>query len=183
MTDPAAFGAIAFTNQRVEASELPALADESFVPIESSWLRLQQFGWILLAVIVWVVMGAIARATEMTGAIALLVGGAATVIAAGGVLLETLAFAHRGWLLREKDISARQGLISRNTTTAPFSRVQHVAVNRSGIDRLLGISRLSAFTAGAGSADLVISGLDAQTAERLKETIMVRSGHLDPTDV
>ena len=178
----AAPGAGAFRNERVDPGDLPGLTDEPFVQVEASWLRLQQFGWILLALTVWGVMSVIAAATPMPFWITLLAGGGATLIAIAGVVLEGLAFEHRGWLLREKDLSARQGLISRNTTTAPFSRVQHVAVNRSGIDRLLGIARLSAFTAGAGSADLVISGLDAETADRLKETILVRSGHLDAGD-
>jgi len=171
-----------FRNARVDPGDLPALANEEFVQVESAWLRLQQFGWILLAAIVCVVMVVIAAATPMPVWVALVAGAAAIAGAVAGVILEGLAFEHRGWLLRDKDLSARQGLISRNTTTAPFSRVQHVAVNRSGVDRFLGIATLSAFTAGAGSADLVIPGLDAETADRLRETILVRSGHLDAVD-
>lgn len=180
--DQTAATATAFRNARVEPGELPALVDEPFVQVESSWLRLQQFGWILLAIVTCVVVSIIAAATPMPRWVALIVGLGSIALAIAGIVLEALAFEHRGWLLREKDLSARQGLISRNTTTAPFSRVQHVAVNRSGIDRFLGIARLITFTAGAGSADLVISGLRAETADRLKETILVRSGHLDASD-
>lgn len=167
-----------FTNDPIEPSAeagVPMLSDGDFLPAEAAFLRLQQFGWCVVAVIAVVASNIVAAFTPMPFWIAALISLAGIVLCIGGFVLEAEAFKHRGWLLREHDISSRYGLIGRTTTTAPFARVQHVTVNRGGVDRLLGIAKLSVYTAGAGLADLVIQGLTPETAEQLRETVLQRS--------
>lgn len=165
----------AFQNAPIDPASLPALGDEAFHPLEGAHLRLQQAGWVVFALVVVIVVSIIAVATPMPAWVALLIAAVAVAMAVLGIVLEQLAFAQRGWLLRDHDISSRHGLVSRNTTTAPFNRVQHVTVNRGALERVAGIARLSVFTAGAGIADLVIPGLAIETAERLKESVLLRS--------
>ena len=159
-----------FTNEPIEPAGgpgVPTLSDEDFRPAEIAFLRLQQFGWFVVALVAIVASNIIAAFTPMPFWVAALISVAGIVLAIGGFVLEAEAFKHRGWLLREHDISSRYGLIGRTTTTAPFARVQHVTVNRGGVDRLLGIAKLSVYTAGAGLADLVIQGLTPDLAEQL----------------
>ena len=167
-----------FTNDPIEPDAglgLPTLSDEDFRPAESAFLRLQQFGWVVVAAVAVVASNIVAAFTPMPFWVAGLISAVGIAISVIGFVLEAEAFKHRGWLLREHDISSRHGLIGRTTTTAPFARVQHVTVNRGGVDRLLGIAKLSVFTAGAGLADLVIQGLTPEVAEQLRETVLQRS--------
>lgn len=164
-----------FRNEPIDPTTLPVLADEDFVALEPAHLRLQQAGWLVFAAVVIAVFAVLTITTPMPFWVALLVAGGVLVLSIAGIVLEQLAFTQRGWLLREHDISARYGLLSRNTTTAPFVRVQHVTVNRGALERMVGIARLSVFTAGAGTADLVIPGLASDAADQLKESILLRS--------
>lgn len=92
--------------------------------------------------------------------------------------LEGVAFSHRGVQLREFDVSTRRGVISRTTTSVPFSRVQHVTVQRGPFDRAFGLSTVVIYTAGAITVDAKVNGLDPDRADRLREDIINRSSRL-----
>lgn len=51
----------------------------------------------------------------------------------------------------------------------PFNRMQHSEVLQGVIDRQFGLARLAVFTAGGSSSDLVIPGLEAEQAYRMRE--------------
>ncbi|MDT8437989.1 MAG: PH domain-containing protein [Wenzhouxiangellaceae bacterium] len=75
----------------------------------------------------------------------------------------------RGWALRAHDIAARSGIVWRSITVLPFARIQHVETTSGPLERRRGLARLKLFTAGGSSADLTLIGLDATTADRLRE--------------
>lgn len=164
-----------FTNEPIDPTGVPTLSTEDFNGVEPGYLRVQQGGWLIVAAIAVIASNVIAAFTPMAFWVATIISIVGISLSALGIVLEARAFTHRGWLLREHDISSRRGLVGRTTTTAPFGRVQHVTVNRGGVDRVVGIAQLSVFTAGAGTADLVIPGLTPETAERLRETVLQRS--------
>ena len=83
------------------------------------------------------------------------------------------------YALREHDIIYSSGLIWRQKTVVPFSRIQHVEVTEGPIDRLFDLSRLNIYTAGGSSSDLTIPGLMPSRAESIKHYILNRNSQLD----
>ena len=88
------------------------------------------------------------------------------------IVYQGLSFQHMGYALREKDISFKSGLLWRSMTTVPFNRVQHCDLKQGILDRKFGLSKLTIYTAGGQSTDLMIPGLLPETAERLKTFIL-----------
>ena len=87
------------------------------------------------------------------------------------LLIKTIEFKKRRYVVREKDISYKKGVLFRSITTVPFNRIQHVEIDEGPISRFLGLVSLSVFTAGDSSDDLKISGLLKEEAEQIKEFI------------
>ena len=76
------------------------------------------------------------------------------------------------YLLRQHDISFRDGVFFKSWTTIPFSRVQHCEIIKGVVDNMFGLVELRIFTAGGSSSDLVIPGLKPDAAFALKEHII-----------
>jgi len=85
-----------------------------------------------------------------------------------------LSFTKRKYALREKDISYKSGLLIRQITTVPFSRIQHVETDEKPISRIFGLASLSIYTAGDSSDDLVIKGITKKKALKIKEFITTK---------
>ena len=65
----------------------------------------------------------------------------------------------QGYVVRDKDILFRKGVIWRSVTAIPFNRIQHVETSSTPIDRKFGLATLQLFTAGGSGGDLKIGGL------------------------
>lgn len=79
---------------------------------------------------------------------------------------------YRGWALRLHDIIARSGVLWRSITVLPVARIQHVETTHGPLERACGLARLKLYTAGGLTADLVVVGLDRETADRLREHLV-----------
>lgn len=79
---------------------------------------------------------------------------------------------HRGWALREHDLIAQSGVWWRSTITLPMARIQHVETSNGPLERKLGLARLSCYTAGGITADLVVIGLNVDMADQLREHLL-----------
>jgi membrane protein YdbS with pleckstrin-like domain len=84
------------------------------------------------------------------------------------------SFSKRKFIVREKDISYKRGLLVRKLTTVPFSRIQHVETDEKLISRIFRLSSLSVFTEGDSSDDLVIKGITKDEALQIKEFITTK---------
>ena len=82
-----------------------------------------------------------------------------------------IGFSRRKYVLREKDISYKEGLLVKKMTTVPFSRIQHVEIDEKPVSRMFGLSSLSVYTAGDSSDDLEVKGIKKETALQIKEFI------------
>lgn len=82
-----------------------------------------------------------------------------------------LSFPLRKYIVREKDISYKSGLLIKKMTTVPFSRIQHVEIDEGPVSRYYKLASLSVYTAGDSSDDLVIKGLSKEKALQIKEFI------------
>lgn len=87
-----------------------------------------------------------------------------------------IAVPRQGYVLRDKDILFRKGVVWRSITAVPFNRIQHVETSSTPLDRKFGLATLQLFTAGGSGGDLKIDGLGKDTAERLRVFILNKAG-------
>jgi membrane protein YdbS with pleckstrin-like domain len=88
----------------------------------------------------------------------------------------SLSVPRRGYVVRDKDIIFKSGIVWRSVTAIPFNRVQHVETSNTPLDRKFGLANLQIYTAGGSGGDLTISGLGADTAEKLRLFILDKVG-------
>lgn len=86
----------------------------------------------------------------------------------------------RAWGLRDHDLLYASGLIQRRLTIVPCNRIQHVETASGPLERRFGLLRVTCFTAGGLSADLVVQGLAKDDAERVRQYLLGRIHHQDP---
>lgn len=165
-------------NPLVQVDRFPPLTPKSFTrvaPAYRTWLRLQVLPWVLVSVAVWWFVPRVLPdlATD------LLLRGLLSAIPVGLVLLVALVWAPRryartGYCVRAEDLHLRTGALWQRTTSVTLNRIQHLEINQGPLERVLGIARLMVFTAGGSGYDLMLPGLPAQTAERLKAHLLER---------
>ena len=84
------------------------------------------------------------------------------------LVITVKGFPRKGYLVRERDVSYQQGLITYNVTSVPLNRIQHVEVSQGVLAKMLGLSTVRIYTAGGSSSDLAIPGLQQDEAQKLK---------------
>ena len=87
-----------------------------------------------------------------------------------------IALPKRGYVVRDKDLLFKKGVIWRSVTAVPFNRIQHVETSNTPLDRKFGLATLQLFTAGGTGGDLKIEGLAADVAEQLRVFILEKAG-------
>jgi membrane protein YdbS with pleckstrin-like domain len=101
------------------------------------------------------------------------------IIAAAGLVLGLLAvlvmpgrrYRAWGWRMDEDEIRILSGVMISSDTVVPFGRVQHIDVLRGPLQRGLGLASLVLHTAGTRSAAVLLPGLKADEAERMRDHI------------
>ncbi len=83
-------------------------------------------------------------------------------------VISALGFPKKGYLLRERDISYKTGLIYFKQISVPFNRVQHVEVSQGVLGKLFNLSSVKVYTAGGNASDLSIPGLRTRDAQKIK---------------
>lgn len=165
----------AWRNDVVAVGSLPAIDAAPFERLERGYLTQQRTFWGIWLGIIAIAMTVVTFVAGIPVMILVLILAALVALFALTWVLEGLAYDYRGLQLREHDVSSRRGLISRKTISVPFTRVQHVTVERGALDRLFGLAQVVIFTAGAAAADARIKGLTPERAERLREGITNRT--------
>ena len=101
-----------------------------------------------------------------------LIAAAALVLALLAVLvLPRRRFRAWGWRMDEDEIRILSGVMISSDTVVPFGRVQHIDVLRGPLQRGLGLASLVLHTAGTRSAAVLLPGLEADEAERMRDHI------------
>lgn len=75
------------------------------------------------------------------------------------------------WQLHEEELDLLSGIWSVTRTIVPLTRIQHVAVQRTGWTRLFGVVVVQVNTAAGGTA---IPGLEPAQADDLRDRILAR---------
>lgn len=83
-----------------------------------------------------------------------------------------VGFKRKGFAFREHDVMYRRGVLATITTIIPYSRIQHVALKEGVFSRVLGLAQIGIFTAGGGSSDIEIPGIEKTRAEEMKQFVL-----------
>lgn len=81
------------------------------------------------------------------------------------------AYYHKGYALRQHDISYKSGIIFPKVTTIPFSKVQQVSINRNPVSRLFNLCSVEIVDGSQSLSDLKIPGLKEDTANKILNLI------------
>lgn len=76
-----------------------------------------------------------------------------------------------GWRMDEDEIRIASGVLIASDTVVPFGRVQHIDVLRGPLQRSYSLASLVLHTAGTRSAAVMLPGLEAEEAERMRDHI------------
>lgn len=163
-----------FENHEIDITALPKVETGNFQQLDENYLVVRYIGSFIFFMIVGFGLVMTYLLTELSDNLKLFWGLVAGWIfwALASFILTKIGYKIRGYMLREKDIVHRQGVIFKNTTTIPFNRVQHCEVSQGVIQRMFDLHTLQIFTAGGSNSDLSIPGLKADTAQRIKDFII-----------
>ena len=169
-----------FTNPEVPLESLPGADHLDWRPLHPRFVRRLQLG-ALLRVLVIGAIGTVAYFLMKGGDWAALGRLADSLLpfalagfglfAASILIWPMIAVPRRGYVVREKDILYRTGVLWRSVKAVPFNRVQHTKIDSGLLDRRFGLANLSVFPAGSGHK---IRGLGTDTAERLRVYVSER---------
>jgi membrane protein YdbS with pleckstrin-like domain len=165
-----------FENPEIAIENLPGTDTVQWQELDSKYKRQRQVQSLLamLGVAVPLLFGTIVA--ELPLLPAAVVWSAWTVILAMLLAWPVIAFPKRGYVVRDKDILFRKGVVWRAVTAVPFNRIQHVETSNTPLDRRFALATLQLFTAGGSSGDLKIDGLAASVAEQLRIYILRKVG-------
>lgn len=106
------------------------------------------------------------------------IAGVVLVLGAGiGLWRGERAWRHTAWRLDATGFTLRRGRLWRRETRVPQSRVQHLDLRRGPLQRRLGLSSLVIHTAGTRHSAVAVRGMDAEAAERLRDTLARQVEH------
>ena len=161
-----------FENPQIDLSGLPEVEQMTMTSLEPVYKKVRYIAASLIALVLicisWTMVWWQAPYVTYIHIPAIVI----TLLAIWIVAYNGISFHYMKYAVREKDISYHSGWLWKSMTTIPFNRVQHCDIREGLIDRQFGLAKLTIYTAGGQSADLMIPGLLPETAEKLKSFIL-----------
>ncbi len=164
-----------FSNEPIDVSTIPQLADDSFVPVHPNYLRVSLIGNAIFAAVVIVAAVLAWLLIPESPLWPFIPMGILLVLTAISSVLRIFEVRNIAYQVREHDLSYRQGILVKSVQTVPFVRVQHAEISQGPVQRSFGLSTLNVNSAGP---DLSINGLGADDANRLRALVVERAGQL-----
>ena len=165
----------AFSNEPIDVSTIPQLADDAFVPVHPNYLRVSMIGSVIFAVIVLVAGILLWRLLPNSPLWPLIPMGVLLGLTLISAVLKVFEVRNIAYQVREHDLSYRRGILVKSVQTVPFVRVQHAELTQGPVQRRFGLSTLNVNSAGP---DLSIDGLGSEDANRLRALVVERAGEL-----
>lgn len=155
-----------FFNPIIPPENLPELKKEDFQPVDPKYLRLIYYRIaIVFVIMIASVAGLVLISDEgWPQELTWIMAGSILMVSIYALIMSKLSFPYRGYLIREKDLSYKHGLITFKLSTIPYKRIQHVELNQGVMAKRMGLASIKVFTAGSSSDDLSIPGLPIDTA-------------------
>ncbi len=85
-----------------------------------------------------------------------------------------IEYRHRAYRVDEDGIKIWSGVIWREVSTVPRSRVQHTDVSQGPLERKHGLGRLIVYTAGTAHSKVELPGLEHQHALKIRDHLLPR---------
>ncbi len=163
-----------FENYEINIDALPKVETGNFQQLDENYLVVRYIGSFIFFMMLGFGLVMAYLLTDLSDNLKLFWGLVTGWIlwAIASFILTRMGYKIRGYMLRDKDLVHRQGVIFKTTTTIPFNRVQHCEVSQGIIQRMFDLHTLQIFTAGGSNSDLSIPGLKADTAQRIKDFII-----------
>lgn len=165
-----------FENPEIAIENLPGTDTVQWQELDPKYKRLRQVQSALALLGAAVPLTFITIVAEIPALPATIIWSQWLIILIVLLVWPVIAFPKRGYVVRDKDILFRKGVIWRSVTAIPFNRIQHVETSNTPLDRKFGLATLQLFTAGGSSGDLKIDGLEASVAEQLRIFILRKVG-------
>jgi membrane protein YdbS with pleckstrin-like domain len=161
-----------FTNEVIQIDSLPKYEEVEMIPVQQKyWTVMIIHFWIAFLVMGGIVTGLSFIPEWRPNQMFIISGYLIFMII--WFFLQRISFLKRSYVVREKDIIYRHGILATITTIIPFTRIQHVGINEGFVSRIYKLAQLQIYTAGGSSGDLKIPGLRKEDAEKIKEVIML----------
>lgn len=172
-----------FENLEVTLEDLPRADAVDWQLLDPNLKKLQQLQGLLVVLAAAIPLTFITIIADLPLIPAITIWAAWALITVAVIAWPRIAVPRRGYVIRDKDILFKKGVIWRSVTAIPFNRIQHVETSSTPFDRKFGIATLQLFTAGGSGGDLKIDGLAAGTAEKLRIFILKKVGRsIERTD-
>lgn len=165
-----------FQNPEIALGELPNADGVQWEPLHPLYARAIRVASAIVFTIIAVVITALNLVPNIPLAPIVAMYLVLAVAVAVVMAIPGISVRRRGYVLRDKDILFRKGVIWRSVTAIPFNRIQHVETSSTPLDRKFGLATLQLFTAGGSSGDLKIGGLGQDVAEKLRVFILNKAG-------
>jgi membrane protein YdbS with pleckstrin-like domain len=161
-----------FTNETIDTTKLPRFEEVEFSVLHPSYWKVTLINAFFFFLIFAVGLGLLLFFNR--GLLVFLVEILViySVVLTTVILLSRIAFKKKGFAFRTHDLLYRYGIIATNTIVIPYNRVQHVALHEGFISRFFGLAKIEVFTAGGGSSDIQIPGIEIEQAENIKQLLM-----------
>ncbi|MCY4012985.1 MAG: PH domain-containing protein [Gammaproteobacteria bacterium] len=176
-----------FVNPEVALESLPSADALDWLALDPAFVRCQQakalLRWAVVAIVAGVASGMALVVDTQAPELELILAGWGVIVlfAARALVWPLLDVPRRGYVVRDKDLVYKAGVLWRSVKAVPYNRVQHAETASGPVDRRYGLARLTVFTAGGSGGDLRIDGLSSDVAERLRAHIAAKLGEAPST--
>lgn len=162
-----------FSNLVLLPESLPEVVQEDFNRLNSSYLKIIyiRIAFVSLLLAGGLIAFLLFSDKEIPTLVLAAIIAVLVILIVYSVIISKLGFPKKGYLLREKDISYKTGLIFYKHISVTFNRIQHVEVSQGFLAKMFGLSSVKIFTAGGSASDLSIPGLITADAQKLKTFI------------
>ncbi|MDJ0940513.1 MAG: PH domain-containing protein [Woeseiaceae bacterium] len=165
-----------FQNPEISLEHLPSLDHVDWQPLHDRYVAEQVVARTGTLAFLVVLMCVVEFAPPVEIPLTLLRWGVLGLFGAALLTWPLVAVPRQGYIVRDKDIVFRAGVLWRSVTAIPYNRIQHVETSSTPLNRHFGTATLKLFTAGGAGGDMKIDGLPADTAEQLRVMILEKAG-------
>jgi membrane protein YdbS with pleckstrin-like domain len=163
-----------FINAPIDVKALPALEHISLRPVHPSYKKILQIEWFITTIVLSLIAAAIifTSASVRNSYVWLIILSLVVLFCSFYYIGIQKSFPFLSYAVREKDVIHQKGWIIRQIKTCPFNRIQNCSVQSGPLERKYRLASLTIYTAGTNGADMRISGLLQEEAEKLRHFIL-----------
>lgn len=165
-----------FENPEIPLDALPNVESPAWEPLHPRYVRCLQLQFLLVALAPFIPATIITIFAPGPAIVKVLMWVIVLGVAVVLIAWPAIAVPRRGYVVRDKDVLFRSGVVFRSVTAIPYNRIQHVETSSTPFDRKFGVASLQVFTAGGTGGDLKIGGLGKDVAEKLRLFILDKAG-------